>query len=428
MANKVIIGILVLLAVLMGGTGYYSYALNRSIDRLDQRLVSFEQEEIARDEAVSNELADMRTETGGRFNSFEEQIDQAQIDINALQEQVAEIKTKINTVENEIAGFSDKVASLDERISSAEADISNSRVNASELYEKVSPATVRISNGQTTVGSGFLFDTSYYIVTAYHVIDGLLPLFVIMWDGTTSRATVVGYCEISDVAVLRLIDYSPVAPLLFGDSSLLQIGDPVLAIGSPGDGDNPLGLRDSLTSGIISQVNRDVLVEDTHVTNLLQFDAAVNFGNSGGPLINSQGEVIGLVTARIDPTRGDGINWAVASNKVKRVADSILTTGSFEYPWIGIEITDFTPQLVEDISAENANGVLVKSVLSGTPADIAGVNDGDIITGIDGVPVRDSGELTSYLGEYESPGDEVVLDVIRDAAGMEIILVVGTRE
>ena len=160
---------------------------------------------------------------------------------------------------------------------------------------------------------------------------------------------------------------------------------------------------------------------------MLQFDAAVNFGNSGCPLANSSGEVVGMVTARIDPTLGDGIYYAVSSNKVKRVAAAIIQSGSFAYPWIGVGIADLTPQAVQDKSLETANGVLVSDVFSGGPAQAAGIQNGDIIVAIDGISVRDVADLTSYLGEFKSPGDSVALNIIRGTAKMEISVKVGTR-
>jgi serine protease Do len=212
------------------------------------------------------------------------------------------------------------------------------------------------------------------------------------------------------------------------DSGKIRIGEPVIAIGSPGDSNTPLGLKDTLTSGIISQVNRYVDVEGNWVANMLQFDAAVNFGNSGCPLANSSGEVVGMVTARIDPNLGDGIYYAVSSNKVKRVAAAIIQSGSFAYPWVGVGITDLTPQAVQDKSLETANGVLVSDVFSDGPAEAAGIQSGDVIVAIDGMLVRDTADLTSYLGEFKSPGDSAALNIIRGTARMEISVKVGTRQ
>jgi len=423
MANKVIIGILVLLVVLTGCIGYYSYTLNQQIDDLGERLTGFQTEQTARIDAMSDELGGLWQEA----SSLGGQIEGVQSEVDTLDSELGATEDRISGVEDEVAGVSTQVGTLDERISSAEADISRSVIDASELYERVVRATVRITNGQSTAGSGFIYDNDGHVITAYHVVNGLSPIFVMLYDGRVSRATVDGYCEFSDVALLTLSINPDIEPLPLGDSSLIQIGEPVIAIGSPGDGDDPLGLRDTLTSGIISQFNRFVNIEGSYISNLIQFDAAVNFGNSGGPLINSKGEVIGLVDARIDPLIGEGIYWAVSSNKVKRVVEALLEHSYFAYPWVGVAITDLTPQMVRDWSLETANGVLVTAIFPDSPAAAAGIQDDDIIVAINGVPVRDTGDLTSYLGEYASPGDETVIEVIRDNTRLEISVELGTR-
>ncbi|MCK4862764.1 MAG: trypsin-like peptidase domain-containing protein [Dehalococcoidales bacterium] len=425
MMNKVIIGILVLLVIITGGIGYYSYTLNQQLDDLVERLATFETEQTTRIDAVSDEL---KKEMAKGLDSLENQLGESQADIAALGVELETASDRISGVEDEIAGVSTQVGTLDDRISSAEAEILRSVIDTSELYKRVVQATVRITNGERAVGSGFIYDTDGRVITAYHVVDGLSPIFVMLYDGRISRATVDGYCEFSDVALLTLSVNPDIEPLPLGDSSLIQIGEPVIAIGSPGDGDDPLGLRDTLTSGIISQVNRFVNIEGSYIPNLLQFDAAVNFGNSGGPLINSKGEVIGLVNARIDPLIGEGIYWAVSSNKVKRVVEALLEHSYLSYPWVGVMITDLTPQMVQEMSLETANGVLVTALFPDSPAEIAGIQTGDIIVAIDGVPVRDTSELTSYLGEYNSPGDETVIEVIRGTTTLEISVVIGTRE
>lgn len=425
MANKVIIGILVLLVILTGGIGYYSYTLNQQIDDLGKRLATFETEQAARIDAMSDEL---RSEMASGLGSLENQLGESQADIAALGIELETASDRISGVEDEIAGVSTQVSTLDERISSAEADISRSVIHTSEVYERVVRATVRITNGESVAGSGFIYDNDGHVITAYHVVNGLSPIFVMLYDGRVSRATVDGYCEFSDVALLTLSINPDIEPLPLGDSSLVQIGEPVIAIGSPGDGDDPLGLRDTLTSGIISQVNRFVNIEGSYIPNLLQFDAAVNFGNSGGPLINSKGEVIGLVIARIDPLIGEGIYWAVSSNKVNRVVEAILEHSYFAYPWIGVAITDLTPQMVREMSLETANGVLVTAIFPDSPAAAAGIHVDDIVVTLDGVPVRDTGDLTSYLGEYASPGDVGVIEVIRGTTRLEISVEIGLRE
>ncbi len=319
------------------------------------------------------------------------------------------------------------IEALDERIRNTEANLSTSIITADDIFDKVHQATVRITDGDSVIGSGYIMDIHGNVITAHHVIEDISTIYVMMYDGRISRANVVGSCSFSDVAVLKLENNPAIIPPPMGDSSLIRVGEPVVAIGSPGDGENPLALRDTLTSGIISQVNRFINVEGNSIPNLLQFDAAVNFGNSGCPLFNTNGEIIGLVIARIDPVSGDGINWAVASNKVRRVAEAVIANGSFAYPWVGTGISDLTPEFVEEQSLETANGVLLGEIFTGGPAQAAGLKTGDVIISFDGIPVRDSAELTSYLGEFKSPGDELIVEIIRGDEIIELLIEVGTR-
>jgi len=205
----------------------------------------------------------------------------------------------------------------------------------------------------------------------------------------------------------------------------VRVGEPIVTIG------NPFNLPQTLTAGIVSQINRFVEIEygskARWVANLIQFDAAVNSGNSGSPLINSAGEAIGMVIARVNPNEGDGIYYAVSSNKVKRIATSLIDKGFFDYPWLGVEIADLAPQIVRARGLETANGVLVKKVLTGSPAVAAGIKVDDIIVAIDEMATRDTADLTSYLGEHKNPGELVSLTLIRDTTKLELSFKISTR-
>jgi S1-C subfamily serine protease len=427
MANKAIISILVILLVLMGGMGYFFYTLDRHVDQLGERLAAFETEQASRVNAISTELENLRTETQSSLSSLEGKVEGTKAAVDTINKDLTTARERIASVVSEISGVSANMVSLNERITSAETEISGSVINAGDVYEKVSQATVRITNGQSVVGSGFFFDDKGHVVTAQHVISALTQIYIITDNGSVSKATTAGSCQYSDVAVLKVEISNAIKPPSFADSSKVRIGEPVITLGSPGSSSIPLGLKDTLTSGIISQVNRYVDVEGHWVANMLQFDAAANFGNSGCPLANSSGEVIGMVTARIDPNLGDGIYYAVSANKVKRVAEAIIASGSFAYPWIGVGITDLTPQMVQEKSLETINGVLVSDIFSGSPAQAAGIQSGDIITAIDGIPVTDTADLTSYLGEHKSPGDTTVLEILRGTTKIEITVKVGIR-
>jgi S1-C subfamily serine protease len=298
-------------------------------------------------------------------------------------------------------------------------------MNAPDVYREASQTVVRISDGQRTVGSGFIYSPEGHILTAHHVTAQLDEIYAIFPDGRVFPASVVGSCAFSDVAVLELDSASVFEPPRISDSSAIKIGDPVATIGSPFD------LAESLNTGVVSQVNRFADIEYNGqvrwVSNLIQFDAAVNSGNSGGPLFDSDGGVIGLVIARVGPEEGDGIYYAVSSNKLKRVADSIIANGYFDYPWLGVDISDLRPQQVQDMDLESIHGVLVSQVITDSPADTAGAQADDIIIAIDGTETGNVALLTSYLGEHTSPGEPAILTVIRGTDTIDLPLEVGQR-
>ncbi len=423
MNNKVVLVIMVLLLIIAGGTGYYSYTLNQRIDRLSRDLAANQVEQTDLISGVSDDLAGLAADTGDRLDSLDSQLTGTRDDIDSLSGELNDTEDRIADVETEANSVSDQVNDLAGRLDATEAEMSRAVFDANAAYQKVGPATVRITNGQTIIGSGFIYDDEGHVVTAYHVIEDLSSIVVVTDDGQLFDATVTGYSQISDVAVLELSGDPAIEPPLLADSSRIQIGQGVIAIGSPMD------IRETLTAGIISQVNRftNYGTEDNWVPNLLQFDAPVNPGNSGGPLANGAGEIVGIVVARIVASEGDGIYYAVASNKVKRVADAVIADGFFAYPWIGVSGSNLTPDEAQSRGLETANGVAVGSVDSGGPAQTAGIRTDDIIVALDGQPVRDMGELTSYLGENLSPGDETVIEVLRGNNRLEFDLVIGER-
>ncbi|MFC2007269.1 trypsin-like peptidase domain-containing protein [Chloroflexota bacterium] len=428
MGNKLIAGILIFLLIVAGGFGYYSYTLGQQINSLSEQLTTFQEGQAAQISNLSDELTNLREETLPSINTLKGEIGSARVQIgnveDKLDEELSETTALVDNLQGELGQSLSRIDTLEGNISGM-SDLSRSILDASEVYQKVNMATVQISNGEGTVGSGFIFDSAAHVLTAYHVIENLTSIYVIFADGRISTATSIGSSEISDVAVLTLNDSPGIEPPPVADSSKLQIGEPVVAIGSP------FGMNATLTAGIVSQTDRIVDIEgDTatrRVSNLLQFDAPVNFGNSGGPLINSSGEIIGLIVARIGPDEGDGVNYAVSANKFKRIADSIIKQGSFDYPWIGISATDLTPQMVLNNNLETANGVLVREVITGGPAQTAGVLVDDIILNIGGTIVRDMAHLTSYLGESTSLNDTITLTLLRDTTSLELSLIIGKR-
>ena len=390
MFNRVIIGILIFLLLLTGALGFYAFRLTEEIGALGEQLAVSQQQQADEIGALSRELTAFRTET-----------------LASNRETLARIDT------------------LDDELTAVATELEQSLIDVGKLYQEVSPGIVRISDGERIVGSGFAFDSEGHILTPQHVVEGQDRMDVILPDGKTSPVTVVGSCQYSDIAVLEMEQRLPIQALTLADSSAVRVGEPIIVIG------NPLELPGTVTSGIVSQTCRFAEVEyewETRwVANLIQFDAAVNFGHSGSPLLNSGGEVIGMVIARIDPELGDGVYYAISSNKISRVALSLIERGYFDYPWLGIEIADLTTEAVQDRGLETANGALVKGVSAGDPAEAAGIEVDDVIVAINGTIIREVADLTCYLGEYSSTGDEVTLALIRDGAEIELTLEVGKR-
>jgi len=421
MINKVLIGILVFLVILSGALGAYSYTLSNQINALSEHLAVFQDEFVAFEGESITRLGVLEKGIG----TLEDELSGAPARIATLEDELSGTQNKIGTLEDELSGTLARIGTLDGEIKNVAAQIPESGLDTISIYQGVGQAVVRISNGYDVVGSGFIIDADAHVVTAYHVVEQLSKIYVILPDGGFSAATIIGSSKFSDVAVLKLEEPPVITPLMLADSDTVRIGEPVVTIG------NPFEQTETLTAGIVSQINTladiDYATETRGVANLIQFDAAVNFGNSGCPLLDSEGEVIGLVIARVNPQEGDGIYYAVSSNKLKRVATSLIDQGSFDYPWIGALISNLTPQLAQTRGLETINGVLLVQVSAGSPAETAGIEVDDIIVTIDGVAVRDTADFISYLGEKTSLDDIVSLTLIRDSTQQELSLKIGKR-
>ncbi|MDN4482955.1 S1C family serine protease [Demequina lignilytica] len=290
----------------------------------------------------------------------------------------------------------------------------------------VMPSVVSIEmleNGQVaSEGSGFVIREDGYILTNNHVVADAASgatVNVVMSDGTEHTATVVGSTADYDLAVIK-IDLTGLTPLVLGDSDALVVGDDVIAVGSP------LGLESTVTTGIVSALHRPVTAGDTSSSayiDAIQTDAAINPGNSGGPLINSAGEVIGINSAiaslsssSTEQAGSVGLGFAIPSNQARRTAEEIIATGEATYPVIGVQLDSrYTGEGVMVVdAADSAN-----AVVAGGPADVAGIEPGDIITAIDGRVVTRGDELVVAI-RAKAPGDTVVLTVERDGSTQDI--------
>jgi putative serine protease PepD len=292
-----------------------------------------------------------------------------------------------------------------------------------QLYKNVSPGVVDIvvntnsggfgDQGAQAEGSGFEIDSSGDIVTNQHVVDGATAIKVQFQDGKSVKATLVGTDPSTDIAVIKVnVDASQLHPLTFASSAAIQVGQSVAAIGSP------FGLPETLTSGIISAVNRTISAPNHFsISGAIQTDAPINHGNSGGPLLNSAGEVIG-VNAQIESDSGgnDGVGFAIPSDAVKSVADTIVAGGKVQHAFLGVTIA----------TSGTNGGAQVSSVKADTPAAKAGLKAGDVITALDGDAVSTADDLTAKISAHR-PGEKVTLTVTRNNSTQKIDVTLGTR-
>jgi len=319
------------------------------------------------------------------------------------------------------------------------------------IYQRMDPAVVNIeisnqeSGDVVASGSGFVIDTNGDIVTNNHVVDGAKSITVTFYDGYTAPAKIVGTDAYSDLAVIKVtVSSDHLTPLTLGDSSALQVGQRVIAIG------NPFGLTNSMTTGVISATGRTQTSANQQFRNpsIIQTDAAINPGNSGGPLLDLAGEVIGVNSAiSTDTGTFQGVAFAIPSNTVKRVVPQLIKSGKAEYSWLGVRSIGgrsglSIAALADQLKLPVKQGVLVSEVITDSPAAVAGLQGGnqtltvrgvdikvggDIIVAINGVPMRDFDALQAYLVENTGPGDVITLTVIRNNSTIEVKVTLVTR-
>ncbi len=270
---------------------------------------------------------------------------------------------------------------------------------------------------QRGAGSGFIVSPDGLIFTNNHVVEGADKVIVKLADGRTFKGKVVGRDPQSDVAVLKIKGHNlPTVPL--GDSDKIQVGEWVIAIG------NPFGLSHTVTVGVVSAKGRSGL-GITDYEDFIQTDAAINPGNSGGPLLNIKGEVIGMNTAIFSRSGGYmGIGFAIPINIVKLVAEQLIKEGKVVRGWLGVVIQDLTPALAQEFGLKKTEGALVAEVLKGSPADKAGLKQGDVIVSYDGKPVKNSSELRTFVG-LTHPGTTVTLQIVREGKPLELKVTIG---
>ena len=330
-----------------------------------------------------------------------------------------------------------------------------------DLFSQTSKSVVQItvidplSNAQQGLGSGFLYDKDGHIITNNHVVafnEGNNNYLVTFSNGNSYQAKLIGHDPYSDLAVLKLSDPIDIvlSPIPLGNSSSLRVGDTVAAIG------NPFGLSGSLTVGIVSGLGRllpstegstspfSQFAMNFNIPDIIQTDAAINPGNSGGPLLNLKGEVIGINSAIFSNTGVNaGIGFAVPSNTVKKVVQSIISSGKYLHPYLGVVGMDITPQLAKIFGLKESKGFLITDITPGSPAAKSGKlqkgtitynqrgeiidSDGDIIVAIDDKEVRKIDDILTYLEREKEVGDTVTLKILRNNQIENVEIVLGPR-
>ncbi len=272
---------------------------------------------------------------------------------------------------------------------------------------------------ESSLGSGVIVSSDGYILTNHHVIKRADKVKVVMADGRNRVATVIGFDEPTDLAVIK-VDITNASPLIFGNPNNVKIGDVVLAIG------NPYGIGQTVTQGIVSATGRHGLHINTY-EKYIQTDAAINSGNSGGALINSQGDLIGINSSLYSQNGGsNGIGFAIPVDIASYVLDSIVIRGRVVRGWLGVVVEEITPSLAEALALENLNGLVLTDIKVNSPAAKAGLQIGDIITHIDETPIVD-GNLSMHSIAQTPPGQKISLRVLHQGAEKSFLVVIGQR-
>jgi S1-C subfamily serine protease len=336
-------------------------------------------------------------------------------------------------------------------VDSSEPAATNSPLTAGQIYRNTHRGVVEITVGSTQVdpfggeqqqrgqGSGFVIDSDGHIVTNDHVVNGANSVWVRFWNGDTHKAEVVGTDASTDLAVIKVdAPDSVLHPVTLGDSGAVQVGDSVFALGSP------FGLEESFTGGIVSAVHRQIrAINGFNINDSIQTDAAINHGNSGGPLLNSSGRVIGVnAQIRSDGGGSDGVGFAIPSNTVRTIADQLIESGDVEHAYLGVEIQDVPGSVADELGL--VEGVQIASFPntdSRTPAQKAGLRaatgektidgetystGGDVITAIEGQKITSSDELQRAI-DAKQPGDTISVTYWRNGDSHTVDVKLASR-
>jgi S1-C subfamily serine protease len=350
-------------------------------------------------------------------------------------------------------GSSSSSATLPPAVLARPASASGESLTVNEIYKRDAPGVAYIKadivqqtqsvfglpqqQQSTATGSGFLIDEDGHILTNAHVVEGAKNVEVQLGNGDPQSAEIVGTDPSTDVALLKVDNTDGVSPLPLGESEEVQVGDPVVAIG------NPFGLDRTVTSGIVSALQRQIQAPNGFsISDVIQTDAPINPGNSGGPLIDGDGKVIGI-NSQIESQSGgnEGVGFALPIKTAIDVVNQLQSGGEIQHAYLGISGADITPEVARALNLPVDQGVLVEQVLANGPADDAGIkgptgeatvagqtipSGGDIITKIDGEAVTGMDDLISVVNEHK-PGDEITLTVWSSGQQKDVTVKLGDR-
>ncbi|MGA2768577.1 MAG: trypsin-like peptidase domain-containing protein [Candidatus Bathyarchaeia archaeon] len=451
----------VIICLLAGGTlGYAisSFTLSNQNNDLQSRISALENQVST----LENNVSTLQSAT-----NVSTQVINLQSRLSVLENQVSALQSTAN-VSSQISDLQSRISVLEEQVSNLQSTINSFTQNVtyqnityflgenfslSQLYEQIKSSVVVVQGiivqydffGQPyyaeVQGSGFVSNLTgqFVIVTNYHVVDGATNITVTFIDGDAYSATVTGSDPYADLAVLSAnAPQHEYVPLTITSSSTLRVGDPVLAVG------NPYGLAGSVTSGIVSALGRTI-TESTAgayaIADCIQTTTPINAGNSGGPLLNYLGEVVGITAAIV--SNSQGLGFAIPSSSILREIASLITNGSYNnHSWLGASGTDMTLGIAQAMNTSVTYGWLIAQVTSQGPADKAGLRagttqvqvdgtsvtiGGDIILALNGTRIRNSDDLSTYVEEYTLPGQTISVAVVRNNATLTLPLTLGTR-
>ncbi|MEJ2240757.1 MAG: trypsin-like peptidase domain-containing protein [Candidatus Bathyarchaeota archaeon] len=348
------------------------------------------------------------------------------------------LQNQLKNMEKNLAENNNEIKSLQNQLEVFDVVNQTGMIPWPTIYNQFKDSVVLIETN-LGLGSGFVYDLNGHIITNQHVIDEANSIQVTFLDGNITSADLVGMDIYSDLAVIKVDpQVTTLFPVALGNSSDLSVGEPVAAMG------NPFGLSDTLTVGIVSSLERTLTAEGNYaIIDIIQLDAAINPGNSGGPLVNLSGQVVGINSA-IQSETGTftGIGFAIPSDTIKREINNLIETGGYKHPWLGISALGMSIPLAEAIGLDKPQGILITEVISGSPADSAGLEGsdetqiidgvefpigGDVIIAIDEIPVIIMDDLVVYMERNTIPGNTVTLTIIREGQELNLDVILGER-